>query len=773
MRNRCGNESTMATSARSATSLVLKLARLGLAAVAACVLLAVGATAAVAAPSHKFTERFGVFSNTVSAGVAVQQSSGDVYVLDRGATKRVLHLGADGSFLGQFWAGLSPDAASADYTAIASDDFNDQVALSDPANGGDRPNGAIDRFSAAGVYSSQIDEANVPAGTFFPSDNGPSWPNVAVNPTNGNIYVIHYGAANDLNPADPIAPPGVYVFDSTGAFVMNITGAGTDGQINTAPTAVAVDAAGNVYVAEIDNGTVKRFNALGVYDITIPVSAGAIAVNQTSGDLYALNGWFDAPGNTVTHFDSAGNQVGTFGSDVLSNATGLAVESSTDRVYVTDALGVEAFDAFEAPDVTTDAATAPATDGATLHGTVNPQGVQAFAHYDYGRTEVGFEASTADVDLGSGTSPVPAPDEVLTGLAPNKQYQFELVVTTADGTFRGGVQTFTTLTVPPTIAGEASSDIRSTISESSAKLSGTVNPNNTQTSYTFEYGTDTGYGSSVPAGDAGAGDTPTPVNAAIDGLDPSTTYHWRITADNGTDPVVNGADQTFTTPSLVPEVSGTAVRASSITKTSAIVTATVDTKGRAGTYHFTATSGSFVGTSALIDIPAASGPRTVAATIDGLPTQATINVRASILTDGGSAQTDAISFDTLPFDRYDPPPVIPDPGYGCNAPHLNNYSAKTKPGKTITLTGSDLGIGGVVTFGSTEADSGTWTSGSIQVDVPSNAKGTAKVTANCGKASNTIDVKVVKKVTCKKGYKKKQVKGKTKCVKKKKAKKKK
>ena len=771
MRNRCGDGSTMATSARSATSLVLKLARLGLVAVAACVLLAVGATAAVAKPSHKEADRFGLFTDSSAAGLAVQQSSGEVYVLDRGATQRVLHFGADGSFIGQFGPGASPDAASAAYNAIASDDANDEILLADPSNGGDRLNGAVDRFSDTGTFISQIDEANVPAGSFQP--NGNFSPVVAVNPSNGNVYVAHNGASNACDPSDPVAPPGVYVFDSSGTLVTNITGTGTDGQLSC-PAGVAVDGAGNVYV--LDSSVVRKFTALGTYDSTPYADGGAsnLAVNQTSGDLYVVEG------NRVIQFDSSGTRVDAFGGNVLAGPSAIAVQASNDRVLVTDSGNVIAFDPFEAPDVTTDQATGVTDTEATLQGIINPQGPDIFSNFEWG-TDTSYGNSTGFNLIGSGTDPLPAFPETLTGLTPNTTYHFRVVGTGFDNIpYPGNDQTFTTDTIEPTIAGEASTT-HSTTTEVTAKLSGTINPNNAPTTYRFEWGKTTSYGNSVPlagdpAGDAGAGTTPTAVSADLANLEPGAEYHWRITADNGTDSV-NGTDQKFTAPALVPEITidPASLSVSNITKTSAIVKANVNTKGEPGTFHVTATSGSFVGTSALIDVPDVNGPQTVSATVEGLPTGATINVRASIFTEnGGSAQTDAVSFDTLPFDPYIPPPVVPDPGYGCNAPHLNNYSKTAKRGKTITLTGSDLGIGGVVTFGSTEADSGTWTSGSIQVDVPSNAKGTAKVTANCGKASNTINVKIAKKkVTCKKGYKKKQVKGKTKCVKKKKAKKKK
>ncbi|MEX0973530.1 MAG: S8 family serine peptidase [Solirubrobacterales bacterium] len=81
-----------------------------------------------------------------------------------------------------------------------------------------------------------------------------------------------------------------------------------------------------------------------------------------------------------------------------------------------------------------------------------------------------------------------------------------------------------------------------------ATVKGSVTPNGADTSYHFEYGTDTSYGTSIPAGGAaaGAGTSASQVMEEITGLLPDTTYHYRVVASNshGT---VYGKDETFTT----------------------------------------------------------------------------------------------------------------------------------------------------------------------------------------------------------------------------------
>jgi hypothetical protein len=100
---------------------------------------------------------------------------------------------------------------------------------------------------------------------------------------------------------------------------------------------------------------------------------------------------------------------------------------------------------------------------------------------------------------------------------------------------------------PPTVLTGAPTPIQTT----GATLHGTVNPNSLATSYHFDFGTTTSYGSSTPAADAGAGTADAPASAALTGLKPNTTYHYRLVATNpkGTS---NGGDVAFTTLALTP-----------------------------------------------------------------------------------------------------------------------------------------------------------------------------------------------------------------------------
>lgn len=106
----------------------------------------------------------------------------------------------------------------------------------------------------------------------------------------------------------------------------------------------------------------------------------------------------------------------------------------------------------------------------------------------------------------------------------------------------GNPTSATAAPTPPTVTGGSPSDVV----ESGATLSGTVDPNGQSTTYYFEYGTTTAYGTQTSPADVGSGSTPVGVHQAIFGLTPNTTYHYRLVAHSSAG-TTNGADQTFTT----------------------------------------------------------------------------------------------------------------------------------------------------------------------------------------------------------------------------------
>jgi hypothetical protein len=84
------------------------------------------------------------------------------------------------------------------------------------------------------------------------------------------------------------------------------------------------------------------------------------------------------------------------------------------------------------------------------------------------------------------------------------------------------------------------------VSSTGATLNGSLNPRGTRTSFQFEFGTTTAYGSATPLTADGAANRPGDVSAAVSGLAQGTTHHYRLVAVRG-DQRFPGPDATFTT----------------------------------------------------------------------------------------------------------------------------------------------------------------------------------------------------------------------------------
>jgi phosphodiesterase/alkaline phosphatase D-like protein len=232
---------------------------------------------------------------------------------------------------------------------------------------------------------------------------------------------------------------------------------------------------------------------------------------------------------------------------VSADLTGLASGTTYYfRVVATSTAGTSygdqgSFTTGSAPVVVTQDATTVTTSGATLNGTVDPGRLATTYRFEYGTT-TGYGSQSTSANAGSGSSPV-SESLTLSGLAPDTTYHFRIVATNAAGTTTGDDAMFTTSTTPPSVT----TGVASAVLETSATLGGTLDPHGVDTTYRFEYGPTTLYGSQSAAASAGSGSGASDVSADLSGLAPSTTYHFRLVATNagGTS---TGDDATFTTP---------------------------------------------------------------------------------------------------------------------------------------------------------------------------------------------------------------------------------
>lgn len=290
------------------------------------------------------------------------------------------------------------------------------------------------------------------------------------------------------------------------------------------------------------------------------------STNETSGniDVYDMLKYLESP-----NYTGAGSLPADFGLNAIEYGvewcyTGGAF-SSISLAGFSLLQGTESGGGPVAPVDTTNAATGVTQTGATLNGSVNPEGAATTYHFEYGTsTAYGTSVPVPSGSAGSGSTAV-SESAALTGLTAGTTYDYRIDATNSAGTTDGSNQTFTTASAPPPpMAPVVASAAGTGVTSSGATLNGSVNPEGEATTYQFDYGTTTGYGASVPApaGSAGSGTSAVNESSALTGLTPSTTYHYRIEATDATGTSL-GADEQFTTPAAGGGGSGTVTVGSS------------------------------------------------------------------------------------------------------------------------------------------------------------------------------------------------------------------
>jgi hypothetical protein len=153
------------------------------------------------------------------------------------------------------------------------------------------------------------------------------------------------------------------------------------------------------------------------------------------------------------------------------------------------------------------------------------------------------------------------------------------------------------------------------VGQTSATLTGTVDPEGVERKYHFEVGTTTAYGLQTAEQTTGAGEEPEAVKAAVEGLAPATTYHYRLVAGG-----VAGQDRTLRTAAAPAPPGISRLRVDEKTATSARLSAMVDPNGSATTWYVEwGTSQAFGNRTPDQALPAGTSPVPVSAALDGLP----------------------------------------------------------------------------------------------------------------------------------------------------------
>lgn len=353
-----------------------------------------------------------------------------------------------------------------------------------------------------------------PSGTLLHSDNsGIINTDVAVETVTNSVYTVDAG--------------GVTIWDSSGSVVAGTPFDPEGGSDNS----VAVNSAnGKIYITVPSQGRVD------IYDLqlfTLGATVNGTGSGRVDADVGQISGCTSAGGSNCSDRYIAGSTiqlVATPPADGTSTFTGwtncdnpsgniCTVSLTSDRTVTAT------FDLVPTPSLRVH-----------LSGTGSGTVTSAPSGIDCG--------STCQHDFLQGTlillTPRAATGSTFTGWSGggcSGTGQCQLTLNT------GTDVTATFTQSPPT----ATTGGASSVTQSSATLAGSVNPNGAATTCTFQYGTSTAYGSSVPCASApGSGTSVAVASAGLSGLAAGTTYHYRIVASNagGTS---NGGDATFTT----------------------------------------------------------------------------------------------------------------------------------------------------------------------------------------------------------------------------------
>ena len=529
----------------------------------------------VAADCRGGAEGEGAGEFKFAKGIAINQQTGDIYVHDvhtaSRSNNRIQQFAADGSFIRAWGWDVAPPGQPGDV-----------------AGGGFEICTSVCQRGTAGGDGGQFNASNNEGGKGIAID--PAAPHHLFVGDAGNKRIQEFTASGEFvrlwgwdvvspgQPGDVGNGPSVPSFEicstvAPGACKTGVTGIGNNGSLpngsfSSGPTTLAVDGdSGIVYTNGLDNG-IYRFDS----DESTPgnlLLTSVPFINRVQaltfapdGDLLAVTG--SPTTRIITELDTSVAPPVTIDQHLGSGVRfeQLAVDPVSGDFYLTGPHQVLAADDDGAPPATA-TIDQPLAVGSevTFSGTVTPggpAGIDATYNFQYSKDGVNWITVPGSANpLGDGNSPI-AVEDTVTGLEPS-QYFVRIATRKAFGNpevyFPTPPLEFSTGALPASAETVAPQHRGAT----SATLTGLVNPNNLPTTYYFQWGETESYGNQVPlpAGSAGEGFGEGTVTARIEGLNPQTTYHYRVVADNGlevspgqTEAV--GADVSFTTRAEVP-----------------------------------------------------------------------------------------------------------------------------------------------------------------------------------------------------------------------------
>jgi len=270
--------------------------------------------------------------------------------------------------------------------------------------------------------------------------------------------------------------------------------------------------------------------------------------------------------------------------------------------------------------------------------------------------------------------------------------------------------TFTGTQPPPSVITTAATGIGATL----ATLNGTINANNLNATASFEYGLTVAYGSVAAATPATAtGYSVTGISAAITGLSPATTYHFRAKGVN-TSGTNYGTDLTFSTGCPIPSAAGAITGPAGVCSTGTGYVFTVPIIANATNYVWSLPAGAI--------ITAGANTNTITVSFPSGAVSGNVTVTGTSICGSGTVSSPlAVTVNPLPI------PAITGPANVCISSSGNVYTTQTgMTGYTWTVS-----AGGNITAGAASSSiTVTWTtSGAKTVTVTyTNANGCAAAT---------------------------------------------
>jgi sugar lactone lactonase YvrE len=452
---------------------------------------------APAGGSATYLTKFGNGVLSQPVGIAIDQDTGSVYVSDAGANQ-IFKFDSDAAPQPSFSldpafsspaAGAAPGELGGFGAPLAFDDAGNGLLVADPVNN------LVDRFQTDGTFDSAFDGsssgaaftalkdiATLDGGNLAVVDGGrverfdtaggalgavtglPAEPDrVSFNSTAEEMLVGHSGAFFEA---------AVYRVDASGQYIAALPNPGQSFNGSITGIAAVGGSPGHVYVGTgpdicscfVAASGVTVFASEITPDVTVGPPSGVTATAaHLSGTINPLG-----KAETTYRFETF-TDGGTTWSKTPETAAGEGVSPEPATADVADlepntkyqvrlvgtnpggsnVSSVEEFTTLvSAPEVVTGTASERRATGATLHGSVNPFGLQTNYHFEYGTSTAYGSRVPVDHDAPAGPGRAPLNvSQPITGLVEGTVYHYRLVAENSAGQQLGADQTFTTASV--------------------------------------------------------------------------------------------------------------------------------------------------------------------------------------------------------------------------------------------------------------------------------------------------------------------------------------